>query len=202
LIGFAGLNATPAPGLPSLPGNFGPMNGLALQQQAQGSGFQPAYAPPSDISTPDAGSSLAVLMSQMGPNVRVQPRGVMPNSSTPPAAADGASPGANSAAPAAAAPITSFQDMVHAYAQLKAGASPLGSLGQIGQNIAGNIGNSPLGQLFAHLTGGGQPQGVPSLGDMSQYAPTPLPMQPNAGVLGSVNPGFANSPSGILGFGG
>jgi hypothetical protein len=193
-----GLNAIQPPGLPD---RFAPVNGLALQQQAQGSGYQPAYAPPAQLApdqAPDAGASLDALQKQMGGADPTQ--GIRPNSSTPPAA-QGAPGGAAAPAPAPAAPM-SFSDILSQIAMLSPNHG--GGVGQAGQNIVTNFGASPLGQFFANM---GQPQ-APNLGQLPGPAPqvnlgTPNivpPIAPPGGVLGGARQSAPVPGGGILGF--
>lgn len=180
-----GLNATPPPGLmppglPGLPGSFAPLNQMA-QSQNQGSGYQPAYAPPVQMQAPDAGSALAALQAQVGPagGAKGPAPGITPNSSTPPAApAGGAAP---AAAPAPGAPM-SFSDMLAKYAQLAAGSNPMG---QIGAGLAS------IGPRLGAAFGGGQPQ-APNLGQLPGPGPQVNMRTPNIvpplGVLGAPPP--------------
>ena len=75
MTGLMALNATPAPSLPQLQNRFAPLNGLALQQQANN------YAPPAEafapsMQTPDSGAALAALQAQMRGPPPVGPSGL------------------------------------------------------------------------------------------------------------------------------
>jgi hypothetical protein len=98
MVGLVGLNSTG--GFPSLQNPFAPLNQLALQQQAAGSGFAPAYASPVQLppsQSPDAGGALSALQFQMGSNQNRPQLGATPNSATPPAQGNPQSGPANGA---------------------------------------------------------------------------------------------------------
>lgn len=201
MIGFAGLNSTPPPGLggfgggargvglpglpnftgalPGLPNNFAPQNGMALNQQAQAAPFQPAYSPPPQMpAMPDAQAQLAALQAAQPQQHAAAGGGITPNSSTPPAA----TAPATTAPPATAAPGAppTWQDLLHSLSQGQVPGMPnMGGFANLGQNIsnglAGGIGNigGDISGLMSRLFGGQPPNWAARFGGGSMPGTQP-----------------------------